>query len=253
MMIHDDISPVHRRNAFQIIFVLAIALAVVMLPQGSFSQSPGGNPKSKIGIIGAGNIGGTVGALWVKAGYQVMFSSRHPEEIKPLADRLGRLASVGAVREALNFGDVIFVAVPYGAYPQIGKDYAQELNGKIVLDAGNAVLGRDGEIANEARANGIGKTSVKYLPGARIVRAFNTMSFRRLESNAHRSGARMAIPIAGDDREAVSIAEILVRDAGFDPVLVGNLESAQLFAQGGPLYGQDITAQEMRERLKSLR
>ena len=253
MMIHDDISPVHRRNAFQIIFVLAIALAVVMLPQGSFSQSAGGNPKSKIGIIGAGNIGGTVGALWVKAGYQVMFSSRHPEEIKPLADRLGRLASVGTVREALNFGDVIFVAVPYGAYPQIGKDYAQELNGKIVLDAGNAVLGRDGEIANEARANGIGKTSVKYLPGARIVRAFNTMSFRRLESNAHRSGARMAIPIAGDDKEAVSMAEILVRDAGFDPVLVGNLESAQLFAQGGPPYGQDITAQEMRERLKSLR
>ena len=253
MMIHDDISPVHRRNAFQIIFVLAIALAVVMLPQGSFSQSAGGNPKSKIGIIGAGNIGGTVGALWVKAGYQVMFSSRHPEEIKPLADRLGRLASVGTVREALNFGDVIFVAVPYGAYPQIGKDYAQELNGKIVLDAGNAVLGRDGEIANEARANGIGKTSVKYLPGARIVRAFNTMSFRRLESNAHRSGARMAIPIAGDDKEAVSMAEILVRDAGFDPVLVGNLESDQLFAQGGPLYGQDITAQEMRERLKSLR
>jgi 8-hydroxy-5-deazaflavin:NADPH oxidoreductase len=168
-------------------------------------------------------------------------------------DRLGPLARAGTVREALNFSEVIFIGVPYGAYPQIGKDYSGEFKGKIVLDAGNAVLRRDGEIANEAREIGIGKTSVKYLPGARIVRAFNTMSFRRLESNAHRPGARMAIPIAGDDKEAIAVAERLVRDAGFDPVLIGNLESAKLFAQGGPLYGQDITAQEMEQRLKTLR
>jgi predicted dinucleotide-binding enzyme len=253
MMVHNNTLNERRPNLLQVILVLAIALAVISLPQRGLSQSATGNTKPKIGIIGAGNIGGTVGTLWVKAGYPVMLSSRHPEEIKPLVERLGTLASAGTVRDALNFGDVIFVAVPYGAYPQIGKDYAPELRGKIVLDAGNAVLRRDGEIANEARENGIGRTSVKYLAGARIVRAFNTMSFRRLESNAHRSGARMAIPIAGDDKEAVSIAQILVRDAGFDPVLVGNLESAQLFAQGGPLYGQDITAQEMSERLKSLR
>jgi predicted dinucleotide-binding enzyme len=163
------------------------------------------------------------------------------------------LARAGSVREALTFGDVIFIGVPYGAYPQIGKDYGRELSGRIVLDAGNAVLKRDGEITNEAREKGIGITSAKYLAGARIVRAFNTMNFRRIESNANRPGARMAIPIAGDDKEAISVAQTLVRDAGFDPVLVGTLESAKLFAQGGPLYGQDITAQEMEQRLKSLR
>ena len=238
---------------FSGVLIAALALALGSAPCALFAQSAGNNAKLKIGVIGSGNIGGTVGALWVKAGHQVMFSSRHPEELKPLMDRLGPLARAGTVREALTFGEVIFIGVPYGAYPQIGKDYSSEFKGKILLDAGNAVLRRDGEVANEAREIGIGKTSVKYLPGARIVRAFNTMNFRRLESNANRPGAPMAIPIAGDDKEAITVAEKLVRDAGFDPVLIGNLESATLFAQGGPLYGQDITAREMDQRLKTLR
>jgi hypothetical protein len=252
MTIHA-ISRVHR--FFLLLAILAMASSIVFttFPHSSFAQAPGSAAKFRIGVVGSGNIGGTVGSLWVKAGYQVLFSSRHPEELKPLVDRLGPLARAGSVRDALTFGEVIFIGVPYGAYPQIGKDYGRELSGRIVLDAGNAVLKRDGEIANEARENGIGATSAKYLAGARIVRAFNTMNFRRLESNANRPGARMAIPIAGDDKEAVSVAQALVRDAGFDPVLVGTLESAKLFAQGGPLYGQDITAQEMEQRLKSLR
>jgi predicted dinucleotide-binding enzyme len=63
----------------------------------------------------------------------------------------------------------------------------------------------------------------------------------------------MAIPLAGNDKEALAIASTLVRNAGFDPVIVGSLEQAKYFAQGGPLYGQDITAQEMQQRLKTLR
>jgi predicted dinucleotide-binding enzyme len=207
----------------------------------------------KIGIVGSGNIGGTVGTLWVKAGHQVLFSSRHPENLKPLVAGLGPLARAGTVREALNFGDAILIAVPYGAYPQIGKDYAKELAGKIVLDAGNAVISRDGEISKEAREIGIGATSMKYLPKARIVRAFNTLNYRTLAKNAHRSGERMAIPIAGNDQEALSVASRLIREAGFDPVIIGSLESSKFFAQGGPLYGQEITADEMQARLKKLR
>ena len=207
----------------------------------------------KIGIIGSGNIGGTVGALWIKAGHQVLFSSRNPEGLKKMVDELGPLARAGTVGEALAFGDAILIAVPYGAYPQIGKDYAKELAGKIVLDAGNAVLSRDGEISKEAREIGIGATSKKYLPKARIVRAFNTLNYRVVAQNANRAGERMAIPIAGDDKEALAMASRLVRDAGFDPVVIGSLESAKLFAQGGPLYGQQITANEMQARLKTLR
>ena len=232
--------------------IAALVLALEILPQDVLGQAKTDSSSMKIGVIGSGNIGGAVGTLWVKAGHQVLFSSRNPENLKPLVDGLGPLARAGTVREALKFGDAVFIAVPYGAYPQIGKDYARELAGKIVLDAGNAVLARDGEISKEAREIGIGATSTKYLPKARIVRAFNTLGSRIVTESAHRPGERMAIPIAGDDKEALALASRLVRDAGFDPVIIGSLESAKLFAQGGPLYGQQITASEMQTRLKKL-
>jgi predicted dinucleotide-binding enzyme len=249
--------PQHRTKASRQISlglaaIAALFLGLCTLPQVAPGQSKTA-PGMKIGIIGSGNIGGTVGTLWVKAGHQVLFSSRNPENLKQLVDGLGSLARAGTVRAALTFGDAILIAVPYGAYPQIGKDYAQELAGKIVLDAGNAVLSRDGEISKEAREIGIGATSTKYLPKARIVRAFNTINYRIVAENAHRPGERMAIPVAGDDKEALATALRLIRDAGFDPVVIGSLEDAKLFAQGGPLYGQQITAKEMQARLKTLR
>jgi len=238
------------RQAFA---VTVLAIGLVHFPSNLFGQSPANPGAFKIGIIGAGNIGGTVGTLWVKAGHQLLFSSRHPEELKPFVEGLGALARAGTVHEALGFGEVIFVAVPYRAYPQIGRDYARQLRGKIVLDAGNAVPGRDGDIVKEANANGIGITSAKYLAGARIVRAFNTLSYRVLAREANRPTPRMAIPIAADDKEALAVAQDLVRSAGFDPVIVGGLENAKHFARGGPLYGQQITAVEMEQRLKALR
>jgi len=252
-MTHHPFSNARRLASVRIIGIAALALALETLPQAVFGQSTANSTAMKIGIIGSGNIGSTVGTLWLKAGHPVLFSSRHPEGLKQLVDGLGPLARAGTVKEAIAFGDVVFIGVPYGAYPQLGKDYAREFIGKIVLDAGNAVLARDGEITKETREKGIGITSAKYLAGARIVRAFNTMSFRKLADNANRPGARMAIPIAGDDKEALTVAQALVRDAGFDPVIIGGLESAKIFAQGGPLYGQDITAQEMQQRLKTLR
>jgi hypothetical protein len=89
-------------------------------------------PKMKIGIIGAGHIGGTIGELWTKAGYPVFFSSRHPEELQNLVARLGPLAQAGTVDQAIGFGDVVFIAVPYGALPQIGKDYGKSLTGQAL-------------------------------------------------------------------------------------------------------------------------
>ena len=235
----------------RLVAITAVLLGIGSLLNDVFAQASKSSG-TKIGVIGSGNIGSTVGRLWVKAGHQVLFSSRNPENLKQLIDSLGSLAQAGTVRNALTFGDAALLAVPYGAYPQIGKDYAQELAGKIVLDAGNAVPSRDGEISKEAAELGIGLTSAKYLPKARIVRAFNTLSYLVLANNAHRAGERMAIPIAGDDKEALTVASKLIQDAGFDPVIIGSLQSAKLFARGGPLYGQRITAKEMQLRLKKL-
>lgn len=215
----------------------------------SLARAQGAKPPLKIGVVGSGHIGGTIGGLWVKAGHPVLFSSRHPEELKDLVARLGRDAKAGTVAEAIGFGDVVFVAVPYGALPQIGKDYAGSLKGKIVLDATNAVAARDGAIAEEAERDGIGATSQKYLPGTRLVRAFNTMSYTIFAREANRPPPRLAIPIAGDDEDAVRTAEALVRDAGFDPVVVGKLADARRFQRGGPGYGQSVDAAELRRKL----
>lgn len=211
------------------------------------AQSNGG--KIPIGTIGAGHIGSTIGGLWIKSGHKVMFSSRHPEELKDLVASLGPQAQAGTVDQAIAFGNVVLLTVPYGALPQIGRDYAAQLNGKIVLDTCNAVVGRDGAIADEVEANGVGVTSQKYLPGTRLVRAFNTMSYKIFASEANRPDPKLAVPIAGDDEEAVKVAAGLVRDAGFDPVVVGKLADAKLFQRGGPGYGQQVSAAELKQKL----
>jgi predicted dinucleotide-binding enzyme len=227
-----------------------LALSLPPLTACARRTAAGGNAgPARIGVIGSGRIGGTVGGLWVKAGHPVLFSSRHPEALKPLVDGLGPLAQAGTVAEAISFADVLFLATPYGALPQLGQENAGAWSGKIVLDATNAIAQRDGAIADEAQRNGIGITTAKYLPGARVVRAFNFMGATNFASQHHRPGGLVAVPIAGDDRAALQVAAQLVRDAGFEPVVVGPLASADKFAPGGPLFRQIGTAEEFRSKM----
>jgi predicted dinucleotide-binding enzyme len=216
-------------------------------PSGAFAQAPGAG--LRIGVIGAGHIGSTVGGLWVKAGHPVLFSSRHPAQLEDLVASLGSLAKAGSVAQAIDFGEALFMAVPYAALPQLGRDHASALAGKPVLDACNASAARDGAIADEVEREGIGVTSQKYLPGTRLVRAFNTLSNTILAREANRPAPRLAIPIAGDDPAAVQVAAVLVRDAGYEPVVVGALADAHRFQRGGPGYGQAVSAAELRRAL----
>jgi 8-hydroxy-5-deazaflavin:NADPH oxidoreductase len=234
-------------NVFTRRAMLAAGGAWAILGGHAFAQGA----KRPIGVIGAGNIGGTVGALWVKAGHPVMFSSRNPDELNDMVATLGPLARAGTVAQAIAFGDALFIAVPYAALPQIGSDYREALKGKIMLDACNAVPTRDGAaITKEADEAGTGITSQKYLTGTRLVRAFNTLGFNTFARESNRADPKLAIPIAGDDAEAVRVTEELVRDAGFEPVLVGKLEDARKFQQrGGPGYGQAVSAAELRKIL----
>ena len=222
----------------------------LILGAGLWPLRAAAQTKANIGVIGSGHIGGTIGGLWVKNGHKVLFSSRHPEELKDLVAGLGELAQAGTVEQAIAFGEVIFIAVPYGALPQVGKDYGAALNGKIVLDAGNAVAARDGAaIAEEVERDGIGAISQKYLPGTRLVRAFNTLNYKIFANDANRPDPKLAVPIAGDDAQAMQVAAGLVRDAGFDPVVVGKLADARRFQRGAPGYGQEVTAAELRQKL----
>ena len=235
-----------RRTLLAVGGALALDAALHSWPSAAQTNS---DAKVRVGVIGSGHIGGTIGGLWVKSGHPVLFSSRHPEELKNLVAGLGPLAQAGAVGQAIAFGDALLVAVPYGALPQIGRDYADALKGKIVLDACNAVPARDGSIADEVERNGVGVTSEKYLSGTRLVRAFNTLSYMIFAHEANRPDPKLAVPIAGDDPEALRVAELLVRDAGFDPVVVGKLVDARVFQRGGRGYGQAVTAAELKQKL----
>ncbi len=139
--------------------------------------------------------------------------------------------------------------MPYGALPQVGRDYAAELKGKVVLETGNPFPARDGDMAIAARAKGTAVASAEFLPGVRLVRAFNTVPHYALRTEAHRKGERVAVPLASDDEAALEIASRLVEDAGFEPVLVGPLARAKDFDVGSAVFGQALTARELREGL----
>jgi 8-hydroxy-5-deazaflavin:NADPH oxidoreductase len=225
--------------------ILAGCLFPTVFPSVSFAE----DTKPKIGLIGAGRIGSQLAALWAHAGYQIMISARDLGPLKDIAAQIGPNVQVGTPRQAASFGDVIVVTVPYGALPQIGRDYASELNGKVVLDTCNPNPKRDGDMTKDALEKGTGVMDPIYLPGTRLVRAFNTVGAGQLAPNSNRSGEWIGIPLATNDKDAMLEAAQLVRDAGFEPVLVGNLSTAKSFDTGTPIYGKALTASDVRTAL----
>lgn len=205
----------------------------------------------RLGVIGAGRVGGTIGELWVKAGHEVVFSARTLDEVNSLLSRLnlGPRARAGTPKQAAAFGEAVLVSVPYAALPQIGRDYAAELKGKPVLDTCNPIENRDGPMAAEMRSKGTGVASAELLPGVRLVRAFNCVGWNSMRSEAHRAGEKLAIPLAADDQAALKVAIGLVQDAGFEPVVVGGLARAKEFDVGSPVFGRALTAKELRKVL----
>jgi hypothetical protein len=225
-----------RRRLLQVAGAAAAALAL----RPASAQAG----KMRIGIVGSGRVGGTLGGVWVKAGHEVMFSSRNIGHDRALAARLGRNARAGTPREAAAFGGVLLVSVPYRALPEVGKELADLIKGKVLIDTCNPFASRDGEIATWARQKGAGLASAELLPGARIVRAFNAVGYTRM-GEAHEQPGRIGMPIAGDDAQAIEAASRLIRDIGFEPVLIGGLAMGKHLMPGTPLAGER-TPEEIR-------
>jgi predicted dinucleotide-binding enzyme len=235
----------NRRDFLEVVLSAAVGLA---LGSPLLAASPEGR-RMKIGVIGSGKIGGALGTLWVKSGHQVLFSARDLEAVKRLVATLGPNAHAGTPTDAAVFGEVILVSVPYAALPQIGRELADPLKGKVVLDTCNPFPGRDGDMAIAAQSKGAGIASAEYLPGTRLVRAFNSVPYTALRTEAHRTGDRIAVPLAGDDKAALAVAAQLVEDAGFQPLVVGTLARAKEFDVGTPAFGRALTAVELRRAL----
>jgi 8-hydroxy-5-deazaflavin:NADPH oxidoreductase len=202
----------------------------------------------RIGIIGAGMIGSTLAKLWVAAGHDVRLASRHPENLKGLVEPLGKRASAGTPQQAAVFGDVVMLTVPLQAVPDLARDLESALAGKIVLDTGNAYERRDGDAARDATRHALGSAgwAAAMFPGSRWVKAFNTVHFKTLDSEAHRAGDRVGIPLAGDDPKALETAAGLARDAGFDPVIVGPLARGKELEPNSRPYNTGMSGPELR-------
>ncbi|WP_201001894.1 NADPH-dependent F420 reductase [Pseudomonas cichorii] len=233
--------PTIRRAVLMAIMVLS---TLWLFPATSHAE-----PRMRIGVIGAGSHGGTLGRLWVQAGYEVMFSSRTPSELEPMVKQLGPLASTGTPQQAAEFGTVVFFAVPYNALVQLGQDLAPALRGKIVLDATNPPPDEGNALSREAYANGVGETSARYLPGTRLVRAFSAVDATSVSTSARGQGAKLGVPIASNDSQALEVAARLARDIGCEPVITGNLATARTFQRGGPGFRANTDAVELRQLL----
>ena len=195
----------------------------------------------KIGIIGSGNIGGNIGKHWAKAGHEVMFSSRHPEELKDMADEVG--AKVGTTEEAAEFGEVILLAIPYGKVPDLAEQIGS-LDNKILIDAGNPYPNRDGEAAQKV-IDDESQTATGYIaslfPKAKTVKAFNSVYYQVFAEQAFKQGSdRIAVQICSDDESAKETVKKLIEDIGFAPQDLGDLNQGVLFEPDAPLYNQNL-------------
>jgi predicted dinucleotide-binding enzyme len=207
--------------------------------------------KMKIGVIGSGHVGSALGGVWAHAGNIVMFSSRNLDSDKKLAADLGATARAGTPKEAAAFGEVLLFSVPYSAFPELIRSLGPSLKGKIIINASNPFPQRDGDIANEARAKGAGLFDEQLLPGAHVVRAFNAVGSARMAS-AHEDPGKIGMPIAGSDKHALDVVSQLVREAGFEPVVVGGPEMGRYLMPGTPLAGEH-TPEEVRSIVAGLK
>nr|WP_242589567.1 NAD(P)-binding domain-containing protein [Corallococcus macrosporus] len=222
-----------RRRASEAAAGLEAQLGATDAPQG---MAPGDVPAQRtdkplrIGIIGGGRIGSRLGALWARAGHTVRIGVRRPWQVSvepPVA--------VGDVSRALSHGEVIVLATPVSALKDVAKAARQALSGGVVIDVTNPEDPYYAARLGNSQC-GSGSLTGSLFPGARMVKAFNTLDERALFGPTV-ALVPPAVPIASDDPEAAATAARLARDAGFDPVVVGPLSASARFDRGTALWG----------------
>ena len=198
--------------------------------------------------MGSGKVGGTLTRRLRDLGYDVSVSnSRGPDSLQPLARETG--AEPATVAEAAERADVVVIAIPTRAVPSLP---AQAFDGKIVVDANNYYPERDGDIEPiEDRAISSSRWVADQFPGARVVKAFNSIGAPHLAERGKKAGdaGRIALPVAGDDADAKRVVENLVDELGFDPVDAGTLDESWRQQPGTPVYLADLDEPKLRAGL----
>jgi 8-hydroxy-5-deazaflavin:NADPH oxidoreductase len=202
----------------------------------------------KIGIIGSGGIGGTIGTNWAKAGHDILFSSRHPPKLGDLVTAAGANARAGTITEAARFGEVLLYA---GYYWTTDEAIAAmgAIDAKILIDASNPYQFVDGVIQ---RVPGVsaGREMAAKLPKVRLVKAYNTLPTATFANEAHRANP-LAVFLCGDDADAKAIVSGLIRDSGFAPVETGGLDRVTMQEPDGPFYNRPLSLTAARDLASS--
>ena len=202
----------------------------------------------KIGVIGSGNIGGNLGKHWAKAGHEVLFSSRHPEELSNLVREAEGNVKAVSVEEAFEANaDVYLLATPFKAIDKLSELYAGEYGNKIIIDATNPYPNRDGEMAQEVRdsnRNASEYTAMKFST-AKTAKAFNTIHAEHLKDKAWRTSDKIAVPYAAQDEDSKNTARQLIEDIGFEAVYVGDLTKTHQMDPDQTLYGKSVSRKEL--------
>jgi predicted dinucleotide-binding enzyme len=196
----------------------------------------------KIGIIGAGRIGGNCAKQAVSGGHDVMLSfARDPSKLEVLARELGDRASVGTAPDAVQFGDLVILSVPWGVIPQAIEE-AGDLTGKIIVDTTNQF----GSGPKPEQGQTAASFNASRMPGARYTKSFNTLTSGFQAEAAQRHGDEKVVQwIAGDDMEAKRVVAQLIEDMGYVPVDLGGTEACQVMEaprRPGAVYGEEYRA-----------
>ncbi|MCD9186949.1 MAG: NAD(P)-binding domain-containing protein [Pyrinomonadaceae bacterium] len=201
----------------------------------------------KIGIIGAGNIGGNAAKLFAKAGHEVAIAnSRSPETLAGLVAEIGGNTKAVTAEEAADFGEIVFVSIPLGKIDELSPD---GFTGKIVIDSNNYYPDRDGQIAElDSDEKTSSELLAEHLKGAKIVKAFNTIWFEHLKTQGNKElpiEQRRVIFVAGDDKEAKKTVADLIEEIGFAAYDTGSLrEGGKNQQPNTAIYNRNLTIPE---------
>lgn len=206
----------------------------------------------RIGIIGAGNIGGTLARLLPAVGHEVVIANSRGPDTLPAELTALEGVSPGTVEEAARAGQVVIEAIPFGRHRELP---AAALRGRILVTASNHYPGRDGELDLEGRADS--ELVAEHVEGADVVKAFNTIRAQHLATQGDPTlprAARRVIPLAGDDPVAKDVVGALIEELGFTAVDTGNLhEGGHVQRPGSPIYDRDLRGADFDAALAEAR
>lgn len=206
--------------------LVVLALITTSVP-GRAAERLADPSSTTIAMVGSGDMGSALGRLWAAAGYHVIFSSRHPDELDPVVEAAGHGAEAAPVGQAVRRADIICLAVPYKAEPSIVEQHGEALKGKVLVNVDNALAYRDGDIAREAEAVGEAIYSARLFEGTRFIRAFNLKAAYSFPDPDEVDAADFDMPWTTNDESVRPIAEALIHATGGTPVYEGGLENAR--------------------------